>query len=166
MRLLIQTKIINRSNSTIPISDGWHFYFDLGVKADELELQLDVSENIEFDQRNVPNGNSTAFIDFVTPTKIGNRQLDCCFGVNAGNRVVTHLKCEKMNLNLKILQDAGLNKYNYIVVYIPPDRRSIAIEPLTSNINSFNNREGLIILQPDEEFVASIGIIPGTMEFN
>ena len=70
--------------------------------------------------------------------------------------------CEKLNLNLQIWQDAGFNKYNYLVVYIPPDRKSIAIEPISSNINSFNNGEGLIILKPEEEFAASIGIIPGT----
>ena len=162
--LVISTRVKNLSYSTIPISDGWHLYFDLGVKVDELKLKLDVSDNIEFDTRNVPNGNRYLFNDFDTPRKIGSRQLDCCFQVNNSNRIVTHLICEKINLDLQIWQNAGLNKYNFLVAYIPPDRKSIAIEPITYNINSFNNGEGIVLLEPQGEFAASFGITAGISE--
>jgi aldose 1-epimerase len=50
-----------------------------------------------------------------------------------------------------------MNKYNYVVLYIPPDRNSIAVEPMTSSIDAFNNKEGLIILKPEEFWSASMG---------
>jgi aldose 1-epimerase len=162
--LIISTKIINRSDSPIPISDGWHLYFDLGVKVDELKLKLDVSDNIQFNDRNVPSGIKTPFNDFRLPEIIGNRQCDSCFKVNTKDRVVTNLISDNLNLNLQIWQDAGQNKYNYLVVYIPADRRSIAIEPLTSNINSFNSGEGLIVLHPGKEFTANFGITPCSLD--
>jgi aldose 1-epimerase len=52
--LTCTTKIINKSGNTIPLSDGWHHYFDVGVKVDDLELKLSVSEIIDLDSRNIP----------------------------------------------------------------------------------------------------------------
>ena len=49
-------------------------------------------------------------------------------------------------------------KYNYLQVFIPPLRNSIAIEPMTCNTDAFNNKEGLIILEPDQQFKASYGV--------
>ena len=86
--LVISTKVKNRSYSAIPISDGWHFYFDLGMNVGELKLKLDVADMIKFNQRNVPSGNKIGFNDFDKPEKIGSRLLDCCFQVNTNDRVV------------------------------------------------------------------------------
>jgi aldose 1-epimerase len=156
--LIIKTKITNCSSLTIPISDGWHFYFDLGEDTDELKLKIDAANKIEFDRFGIPSGNVKAFDDFITPNKIGIREFDSCFQVNDKDRIVTNIISEKSNTNVKVWQYAGLNKYNYLIVYTPQDRKSIAIEPITSNINSFNNREGLILLKPEEECILECGI--------
>ena len=59
---------------------------------------------------------------------------------------------------LIIWQETGDNKMNYLVIYTPPSRQSVAIEPLTSNINAFNNGEDLIILEPNEKLSGEIRI--------
>lgn len=153
------TKIINRSDSVIPLSDGWHHYFDLGSPVDELKLKLDVSHMIELDARKIPTGHKTQFVDYAAPLDIGDRFFDSCFRVNGTNGIaVTELISENRNIHLCLWQEIGKNRFNYLVIYTPPDRKTIAIEPMTSNVNSFNNGEGLVVLAPNEEFTASFGI--------
>ena len=57
-----------------------------------------------------------------------------------------NLVSRKTGIILNIWQESSRNKYNYLVLYTPPDRKSIAIEPITSNIDSFNSKEDVIIL--------------------
>ncbi|MCL5031045.1 MAG: aldose 1-epimerase [Bacteroidetes bacterium] len=157
--LTCTTKIVNHSKSVIPISDGWHYYFDLGMDVNELKLQLDVSKIIELDTRLIPTGTKTVFDEFNCPEILGTRHFDSCFEVNGNNgKATTRLISERRNIDLHLWQETGSSKYDYIVVYTPPDRKSIAIEPMTSNVNSFNNGEGLIVLQPNEEYNSSFGI--------
>jgi len=52
----------------------------------------------------------------------------------------------------------GYREYNYLQVFIPPDRMSIAIEPMTCNANAFNNKDGLITLSPGEVLTTVCGI--------
>jgi aldose 1-epimerase len=157
--LTITTKIINKSGKTIPLGDGWHYYFDIGVKVDDLELKLDVSDIFELNPKNIPTGNKESFSDFKTPSKINDKFFDSCFKVNSSNgKAVTKLISKEHKIHLNIWQEMGIDKYEYLVIYTPPDRKSIAIEPMTSNVNAFNNGEGLIQLQPGREFISSCGI--------
>ncbi|MCJ7554163.1 MAG: hypothetical protein MUO34_09805, partial [Ignavibacteriaceae bacterium] len=64
----------------------------------------------------------------------------------------------QQDIRLVTWQDAGEQKYNYLQIYIPPERKSISIEPMTSNVNSFNNGEGLLILEPGKIFTANYGL--------
>jgi aldose 1-epimerase len=157
--LICTTRIINNSKSTIPLSDGWHHYFDLGISINDLELKLDVSEIVKLDSRNIPTGYKEPYNEFMIPAKIGNTQFDSCFKIKSSNgKAGTTLISPDNNINLNIWQETGNNKYEYLVIYTPPGRRSIAVEPITSNINSFNSGEGLILLAPDEEYISSFGI--------
>ena len=157
--LICTTRIINNSKNTVPLSDGWHHYFDLGIKVDELELKLNVPEIVKLDLRNIPTGEKEFYNNFRIPKKIGNSQFDSCFKINSNNgKAVTKLIAPANNIDLNIWQETGNNKYEYLVVYTPPGRRSIAVEPMTSNINSFNNGEDLIQLAPGKEYVSSYGI--------
>ncbi len=157
--LTCKTKVVNKSRKTIPISDGWHHYFDLGINLSELSLKLNVSNLIELDSQKIPNGKKSIEFKFNDVKKIENQEIDSCFQVESSNgRAETRLIYEKWNLDLRIWQETGPNKYNYIVIYTPPDRKSIAVEPLTSNIDCFNNREGLILLKSGEEYISDFGI--------
>ena len=154
------TKITNHSEISIPLSDGWHHYFDLGVKVDDLKLKLDVSEIMELDKKNIPTGIKKLYDDFSTPTTLGNSHFDSCFKIHSINgKAETELISTNNKIDLKIWQETGKNKYEYLVIYTPPDRKTIAIEPITSNINSFNNNEGIILLEPNQEFVSSFGVV-------
>lgn len=157
--LICLTQIKNNSDEMIPISDGWHHYFDLGLKVDDLKLNLSTCREIELDDRNTPAGALKNFDDFSLPGRIGDRKFDSCFKLQQnGNTAVTKLISEELDLVLNIWQETGDNKYGYCLIYTPPGRKSIAIEPMTSNVDSFNNGEGLIKLKPGEQFESMFGI--------
>lgn len=152
------TKISNVSGMPIPLSDGWHFYFDLGTKVDDLKLKIDACEIMELDRQMIPIGERKMFMEFITSGVIGSRQFDSCFKLTGNEKAVTQLLSEKRKIDLRIWQETGPGKYGYLTIYTPPDRKTIAVEPMTSNINSFNNGEGLITLSSQRSFVSSFGI--------
>jgi aldose 1-epimerase len=156
--LTCTTKIVNLSDCVIPISDGWHHYYDLGVPVDELKLKLDNLDLIDLDSSMIPDGRRKEYKIFDAPNGIGGRHFDSCFKLKTNGKAETKLISEERNINLLIWQDTGPGKYDYLVIYTPPDRKSIAIEPITSNINSFNNKEGLILLPPGDNFVSRYGM--------
>ena len=156
--LTCATTIKNNSNQRIPLSDGWHFYFDLGIEIDNLKLKTENCELMELDSDMIPTGKSKMFSEFTEEKIIDDTKFDSCFKLHVKEKAETHLISNAKKLDLTIWQEVGEGKYQYMVIYTPPDRKSIAIEPMTSNINSFNNGEGLIILNPNELFTASFGI--------
>ena len=90
---------------------------------------------------------------------IGNREFDNGYELSEEDMVaVTLLFCPERDALVALWQETGDRKYNFLQVYIPPDRCSIAIEPMTCSTNAFNNKEGLIILKPGEKFEAAYGV--------
>ena len=156
--LTCKTNIKNNSRNQIPLSDGWHFYFDLGIEIDKLKLKTENCELMELDSQMIPNGEKIKFDEFITEKNINRRKFDSDFKLMECEKAETRLISENQNIDLTIWQEAGEGKYQYLVIYTPPDRKTIAIEPMTSNINSFNDEEGLIKLNPKETFTASFGI--------
>ncbi len=65
-------------------------------------------------------------------------------------------RAQKLTIN--IWQQTGKWKYNYLQVFIPPSKKSIAVEPMTCAADAFNNKMGLIILNPKKSFSTSCGV--------
>lgn len=139
--LRIATQIINNDAGTIPISDGWHPYFTLGEKVDNLLLQMKTVAKLEFDDELIPTGNLNPFTDFAVPTKIGATNFDNCFTCNFSSpqpmAVITG------NANKISVEIHPEKNYPFLQVYIPPHRNSIAIENLSSAPDALNNNMGL-----------------------
>jgi aldose 1-epimerase len=142
------TLITNLSNCEMPVGHGWHPYFKAGTDIiDDLAIQFPSVEIIDLDQRNIPTGRSSIYNEFKQLRQIGNIELDNCFRLKRSNQyadiVLSNLR---KNFHFKIRQETGVNKYNHLQIYTPPDRASIAIEPMTCAPNAFNNKDGLITL--------------------
>jgi aldose 1-epimerase len=156
---ICETRVNNHSEVSMPFSDGWHHYFDIGEKVNDLKLELDVFEMMELDERNIPTGKKIPFSKYKTPEKIGEQFFDSCFRMNTRNgKATTRLISERNGIDLEIWQETGLRKYNYLVIYTPSDRKSIAIEPMSANINALNNKEDLIMLEPKTETRFQFGV--------
>lgn len=143
--LMVSTTITNTGEAAIPISDGWHPYFTLGKNAGDLELFINTTSMVEFDNRLLPTGNMMPFDRYSHLQKIGDAQIDNCFILQDNNTAACLLRNPENGLQLTIHPDAG---YPYLQIFIPPHRCSIAIENLSSLPDAFNNGVGLIALEP------------------
>jgi aldose 1-epimerase len=107
----------------------------------------------------IPTGEVKKYNQFNSRAPIGNIAFDSCFRLALiGDKHMTGIYDPATDIKFILWQETGPGKYNYLQVYTPPARHSVAIEPMTCNINAFNNHEGLIILEPDEIFQASYGV--------
>jgi aldose 1-epimerase len=156
---LCSTQVHNSGKQPMPFADGWHPFFTFNKAVDELHLQFTAEELIVVDDRLIPTGETKKYRQFNTISPIGNIAFDSCFRLaEVGEKHLTGIYDPVTDVKILLWQETGPGKYNYLQVYTPSARHSIALEPMTCNVNAFNNQEGLIILEPDEVFQASYGV--------
>ncbi|MDP8298533.1 MAG: hypothetical protein P9L88_01315 [Candidatus Tantalella remota] len=157
---MCRTRVENLGDKEMPLGDGWHPFLTLHRKIDGLLLRLDAEHRVKVDDRHVPMGFTEPYVLFNEQRSIGSLDLDTCLKIRPGddNRHITELYDPGQDLKLVLWQDTGENKYNYLQIYTPPDRMSVAIEPMTCSINAFNNHDGLIVLEKAQGFDAKYGI--------
>ncbi len=154
----LETMVTNSGQEDMPYSYGWHPYFTFGNSVDELHLQLPASKSIVFNERLIPTGELITDERFVKPALIGNTELDNGFLIETDGIAEALLYSKENDLSIHLWLETGARKFRYLQVYIPPHRKSIAIEPVTSQTNAFNNGKDLIILKPGEVFSAACGV--------
>jgi aldose 1-epimerase len=144
--LQLQTTLINNGSTAIPVADGWHPYFRLKGKVNNLHLQFPSAGMVEFGNDLIPTGHIIPFNDFNRSSLIEDINLDNCFLLEeTAGQPVCILSNPEENLRLQFITDG---QYPFLQLYIPDDRNSIAIENLSSAPDVFNNKMGLILLEP------------------
>lgn len=134
--LEVETSIENLSTDFLPLSLGYHPYFQLtDSPRDGWKVHLAARENVELSNLLVPTGATTPN-NRPDPYPLQGSQLDNVFtGLvrdNAGNAVFSVTgKAQK----LEVLFGA---KYPVAVVYAPPGREFICFEPMAGPTNGFN----------------------------
>lgn len=149
--LSVAYEVQNTGHRPAPVSFGWHPYFTLNEEPiDQLSLELPGVRQIRLDDNLLPTGDELLIEK--GEVALHERKLDAAFVIEdqTGEGATTVLRSAKQNLALNIWQETGPQKFNYLVVFTPVARDNIAIEPLTSNVNGFNNGHGLIKLAPAE----------------
>lgn len=144
--LTVITTLINKDNGLIPVTDGWHPYFTLGKKIDELQLEFQAKEILEFDDELVPSGKLLPYQEYGSLKKIGDASFDNCYTLNFA-------ECQPLFVLRDPLQKIQIvtepePSYPYLQIYTPPHRNSIAIENLSAAPDAFNNGMGLMTLAP------------------
>jgi aldose 1-epimerase len=154
-----QTVVQNLGDTAMPFGDGWHPYFKFDKQVDDIHLKIPTDIKTLVDEKMIPTGEILPFNNFTELTKINQIKLDTGFRIAGEDGIVgTELFDPESNITIKIFQEIGEKKYNFLQVYIPPSRDSIAVEPMTCNINAFNNKDGLIVLEPGEVFEGNYGV--------
>jgi len=144
--LTLTTVVTNNDKGLMPIQDGWHPYFKFGNGIDELQLEFQSKEMVEFNEALIPTGKLLPYQEYGALKKIGAAEFDNCFTVNfAECQPLCVLRDPIQKLQLEIYPD---KTYPYLQVYTPPHRKSIAIENLSAVPDAFNNKIGLQILEP------------------
>jgi aldose 1-epimerase len=147
-RLSVITECVNKDAGLIPMQDGWHPYFNLGDPVDELQFEFQSKEMVEFNSELIPTQNLIPYSEFSSIKTIGNTLFDNCFTLNM--EAIQPL-CVLRNPIKKIELEIYPGKsYPYLQIFIPPHRKSIAIENLSGAPDAFNNEMGFITLEPGE----------------
>ena len=153
------TKVLNNGSQALPFGEGWHPYFGFDKTVDHIMLKFSAKEFIRVDERLIPTGEKVTYNQFNKLRKIGDTPFDSCYKLFLeGDRHTSVLYDPDKDLTVELWQDTGEKQYNYLQVYIPPSRQSIALEPMTCNVNAFNNKEGLQVLEPGDIYIGSYGV--------
>lgn len=149
---------VNLEDAAIPFGFGWHPYFSMNAAVDNLSLKTPSLKRYAVDVQMIPTGEITAANEFTGGKSLRGVQLDDCFEiVNTGNIVETHLSDANGN-TFTLWQETGERKLNFLQIYTPPHRKSVAIEPQTACVDTFNNKYGYFEVEPGETVSASFGV--------
>ncbi|MDG2194888.1 MAG: aldose 1-epimerase [Polaribacter sp.] len=137
--------ITNNDVVSFPFNVGWHPYF-YSSNLYNSSLYIDSSSKFSFSTNEmIPIKTKDASIH--KELQIKDRFFDDCYLLNTDKMV---FKTPDYHIQI----NSSLEK-NYVQIFTPSDRKSIAIEPITAPPNSFNHKLGLGILNPDENYTAS-----------
>ncbi|MBB6480719.1 aldose 1-epimerase [Spirochaeta isovalerica] len=141
--------IKNTGIQRLPVALGWHPYFKLGDKVDDWILTCGGGKYVAVDEQLIPTGEiksvSGTSLDFTVPAAINDSELDIAFSNSVDGTISLSNGMEQLILEF----DTSL--FPFVQLYIPPERDSIAIEPITGATNSFNIENlGRLVLAPGE----------------
>jgi len=148
------TEIKNIGAEEMPFGFGWHPYFKIGETIDKLMLRIPSCGQIEVDDRLLPIERISNYSSFQDVQPIGATSFDTGFVVSDTERE-TVLFNKKFGLQITVKNGEG---FDYLQIYTPPDRKTIAIEPMTCAADALNTKMGLKVLAPNESFSAIYSI--------
>lgn len=156
--LICSVDLYNPTTEAMPIGFGWHPYFKLGnLPVEELELQMPTVYQVEIDDRMLPTGELIPVGDYQMFTNLTGKNFDTCFKAIDGNLSKITVNAPSINTKLSYWQE---NKaFPYFQIFIPPKRKSIAIEPMTCNVNAFNRPDDLKKLNGKERLTGRFGVL-------
>lgn len=132
--------VTNTSSQPFPFSLGWHPYF-VTSNLSESYLKFKSSKKLVFDDRMI----TEKIEDIKTSSfKIEDKKLDDCWVLDD-----TKVVFETPEYNLQI---SSTEKNSFLQAYTPPRKNTIAIEPTTGVSDSFNNKIGLQVIKPKENY--------------
>lgn len=153
----IEMRFKNDGQADLPAGLGWHPYFTLAPKIDEMSMQMPDTELVGVDERMIPTGKKYPYNDFTTMRPIGATVLDNCFAIPVQDGKFEMVLAGSAG-TMRYWQETGLGKCNFVQVFTPPDRQAIALEPMTCSPDAFNNGEGLARLKYGEVLTARFGV--------
>lgn len=145
----------NHHTGPIPAGFGWHPYFRLADRADEHLLQLPLCDKIDIDERMIPTGAQAPYTDFVVEKKLAETVLDNCFRADSGHLLY---RLQLAGADRRLAMVASAASFPFFQVFTPPHRESVALEPMTCNVDAFRNGDGLVSVPPGGDWVGAFRI--------
>ncbi len=155
--LTVEMKALNTGQQSLPFGMGWHPYFQLTEQVDDLYLQLPPCDMVGVDAEMIPTGKRYEYTTFTRSRRVGPEVLDNCFALRQKQGQIS-LLLRGQGQELEYWQEVGEGKFPFLQLFTPPHRRSLAVEPMSCNIDAFNNGEGLWKLMPGSMGLARFGI--------
>ena len=140
-KIELNVTIKNEDFKAFPFTLGWHPYF-VSENLQASSLNFKATKKVVFDEnlitKKLENYNNKEVFE------IENKKLDDCF-ILKNNKIQFSTPTYKIQLSSN-------SKETFLQLYTPKNIPTIAIEPMTGISNSFNNKIGLQILKPNEEY--------------
>ncbi len=130
---------VNLGATPAPVGLGWHPYFSLSGGCDQWKVQMPPNERVELDN-SMPTGRRLKGLSSKQASSI-QADWDDCFALTDPENLDILLKGLAYSLSLK-----QLGSTRYTQIYVPGDKTAIAIEPMTCNVNAFNEAKGEVRL--------------------
>lgn len=147
-KLSMTISATNEGTENMPCGFGWHPYFGFqGEVIGDMKIKIPSRNNIELSDRNIPTGEKTSERSGVVSLK--NTFLDNLYEFKKP-KSTEEIELRWRSKKLIVSQKTGKNKLNHFILYTPPSRDCIAIEPQSASTNAFNNEDGLISLKPSK----------------
>ena len=118
--------------------------FKLGENISNCTLEFINKGILVYNEALLPTGDILPCHDFESPKSLDTIELDNGYLLDSERPSAT---LENKNFKLVVTPDKN---YSYLQLYIPSNRKSIAIENLSAAPDCFNNKMGLHIMQPQE----------------
>ena len=134
--LEIETRIENLSDDSMPVSVGYHPWFQLSdAPRDEWKLHLDARNHLELSKTKIPTGKSEP-VQFSNPLLLKGVHLDEVLGgLIRDARGEASFSVEGNREKVTVTFGP---KYQNAVVYAPPGRDIVCLEPMSGPTNAFN----------------------------
>ncbi|WP_034917804.1 aldose 1-epimerase [Gillisia sp. CAL575] len=140
-RICLAIKIINKDENPFPFTLGWHPYF--GTKDLNNSSLYFISNTVfRVDNQQIPIY-KTAFNETM-PFNLKGKTLDTGYQLE-DNQV--ELFTPEYQLKIE-----STSNENYLQLFVPSLSNTIAIEPMTGAADSFNNKTGLLTLNPNATY--------------
>ena len=142
--------VTNVGPDPAPVALGWHPYIRTPGGADAARLLCPADRYVEVDSRLLPTGNAPRVaggpFDFSSFRPLGEGELDIALVRPSGLTVARTLIDRGFD---RVEVEQSVPPFGYTQLFVPPDRSSIAVEPITAATDAFNRPElGLTSLAP------------------
>jgi aldose 1-epimerase len=145
----------NLGKTSMPAGFGWHPYFQIsGKTADHSFLQLPDCQRVIIDDRMIPTGERTHFNAFSTRKSLLGESLDTGFLAVENKKY----RLQFSNLAGRLVIAADAKKWPFFQVFTPPHRQSVALEPMSCNINAHQNGDGLQEILPKKTWRGAMDV--------
>jgi aldose 1-epimerase len=149
--LEIQTTVVADAGSLVPISFGFHPYFGLpGIPRPEWTLNAPAMRRLALDAQGIPTGQETPSPPLAA--RLGNTVYDDGFALSSEQG---KFSISGNGYSIAIEFKSG---FPFAQIFAPKDKDFIAIEPMTAATNALCSGNGLRVIAPDEQFLASFRI--------
>ncbi|MFK7899180.1 MAG: hypothetical protein AB8B61_00335 [Cyclobacteriaceae bacterium] len=157
--LTTSTSVHNKSTTSIPIGLGFHPYFKINnTSVNDLTLKFDEVNHLLLDEYAIPTGERKEYSEFKKGKRMSDLELDDSYALKAQTNDSFVVSIANQEVSLAVTQETGNQKFNFLQLYTPPHRKSIAIEPMTCGVDALNTGDGLIELEPNTSFSATYTI--------
>lgn len=149
--LTFSTAIIATGADEVPIAFGWHPYLSIpGLDRREWDVYLPFTQRVPLDETLLPTGTREEVAPIIG--KIGDRYLDDLFaGVENGTTAFIRGNGRRMSIRF----DHG---YDWAILYGPPHRNHICVEPMTAASDPFSGQDPMEVVPRGKTFRAAFTI--------